>query len=78
MQIIVPNAPIVFADTEPTLPQSGWLPTDWKWFNTTDLRWYDYDAGWVRQGSEPLSGEFEGTIKKIKVEYGLVTEVEVL
>ena len=47
------------------------------WLNLTDGRLYHYFGDtWVRY-NPGLSGEYEGTITKIKVEDGLVTEVEV-
>lgn len=78
MQLNVPNAPIVFAAEEPTIPTSGWLTTDWKWFNTTNMRWYDYDGGWVMQGEAGANTSGEGIVevKNMKVRNGLIVELE--
>ena len=66
---------VIFADTAPTI-DPAWTSTDWKWLNTTTRQWY-YNSGtsWVAVVAG-LTGEYEGTITKIKVENGLVTEVE--
>jgi hypothetical protein len=53
--MLIPNVPIIIAATAPTIPSpSGFETGDWKWWDTTKQRWYDYDDGWVMQGDEPV------------------------
>jgi len=66
------NNPVVFSPTEPSssmVSELGlWPSTNWRWFNIVNRRWYEFVGGsWVLCGETGLTGEFEGTIKKIKV-----------
>jgi len=76
------NNPVVFSDSEPSpsmvIELSLWPATDWKWFNTSNLRWYDrVGSSWVMQGGERYTDTVEGILTKIKIEDGFVSEVEV-
>ncbi len=56
---------------------------DWVWLKPSTGIWYNFDAAtsqWVAvehlHTTQGLTGEYEGTFKKIKVENGLVIEFE--
>jgi len=80
------NNPVVFSSSEPSPSMiselSLWPANDWKWFNTTNNRWYDYDGAWVMQGEEPPTGldfAHDGDkmeITKLTIVNGLVAELE--
>ncbi len=53
---------------------------DWVWLKPSTGVWHNYDAAtsqWVPVGVAGLTGEYEGTFKKIKIENGIITEFEV-
>lgn len=55
-EVRIPGVPVIMSDVEPTIPaNSGFDVTDWKWYNTTNHRWYDYEGGWQRHGEELCS-----------------------
>ena len=79
------NNPVVFSPEEPSSSIAGlslWPSTTWKWFNTTNGKWYDYDGGWVMQGDEPIVGvdlAHDGEkmeISKLTIVDGIITELE--
>ncbi len=55
---------------------------DWLWFQPSTDTWHKYNGStWVAvaapsHGHGGVTGEFEGTFKKIKIENGIVTEFE--
>ncbi len=53
---------------------------DWVWLKPSTGVWHNYDVTtgqWVPVGVAGITGEFEGTFKKIKIENGIITEFEV-
>ena len=71
---------VIFSDTEPTILPT-WEATDWKWFNTTDHRWYELVGGsWVLRdvpvGVDLAHDGEKMEITKLTIVDGIITEIE--
>lgn len=63
MEQFVPGVPIIIADTEPSIPVStGFLASDWKWYNTSNGMWYDHNGGWTMQGEEHSHSDLDDIV----------------
>jgi hypothetical protein len=83
MEIRWHNNPVVFSPEEPSPSMLAelavWPAREWKWFNTSNNKWYDYDGGWVIQGAVPIDLAYEGgkmEITKLTIVGGMITEIE--